>query len=187
MQSLPDRANLEHLKKQAKDLLRLYRTGDPDAIARFGKHLPSAADRPDNEIAALPLRLHDAQSCIAREYGFVSWLELASHVEAQSLARGGQVARVRSWLALYYGGDVTGSFSLARPRVAAHLLREAPELLIGDGYAACAAGDEEALRRATLADPTWVNRAGGPLNLPPLVAVTHSKLMQLPEFREQLR
>jgi len=33
MQSLPHRANLEHLKKQAKDLLRLYRSGDPGAIA----------------------------------------------------------------------------------------------------------------------------------------------------------
>ncbi|HEY6433492.1 MAG TPA: hypothetical protein VIZ17_16045 [Acetobacteraceae bacterium] len=187
MQPLPDRANLEHLKKQAKDLLRLYRSGDPHVIVRFGKHLPSAANRPAHEIAALPLRLHDAQSCVAREYGFVSWLELASYVEARSLARSGQAARVSRWMALVYGGDVTGSFNLARPRVAALLLREAPEFLGDDSYASCASGDEEALRRATLADPTWVNRAGGPLNLPPLVAVTHSRLMQLPEFGDRLR
>jgi Ankyrin repeats (3 copies) len=36
------------------------------------------------------------------------------------------------------------------------------------------------------ADPAWVNRPGGPLRLPPLVAITHSSLCQLPEFRERL-
>lgn len=187
MPSLPDHANLEHLKKQAKDLLRLHHGGDPGAIARFAQHLPSAAKLPPNEVAALPLRLHDAQSCLAREYGFVSWRELTAYVEVQSLTRGDQAARVRTWLALVYGGDVTGSYNLARPRVAAHLLHDTPGLLAGDTYAACAAGDEAALRRAVTADPAWVNRPGGALNLPPLVAVTHSRLMQLPEFRDRLR
>jgi hypothetical protein len=36
-------------------------------------------------------------------------------------------------------------------------------------------------------DPEWINRPGGPLNLPPLVAVTHSRLGQLPEFMTRLR
>lgn len=187
MPTLPDRANLEHLKKQAKDLLRLYRAGDSDAISRFGRHLPSAANRPANEIVALSLRLHDAQSCVAREYGFLSWSGLTSYLEARSLARESRSVRLQRWLALTYGGDVTGSFDLARPRVAAHLLRDAPDLLADDVYAACATGDEAALRRAISADPAWVNRAGGPLKLPPLVAVTHSRLMDLPEFRDPMR
>jgi hypothetical protein len=33
------------------------------------------------------------------------------------------------------------------------------------------------------ADPAAIHRAGGPLALPPLVAVTHSRLLQLPAFR----
>jgi hypothetical protein len=37
------------------------------------------------------------------------------------------------------------------------------------------------------ADPGWLHRPNGPLQLPPLVAVTHSSLGQLPEFREPLR
>jgi hypothetical protein len=41
-------------------------------------------------------------------------------------------------------------------------------------------------RSATNAGPAWVNRPGGPLRLPPLVAITHSSLCQLPEFRERL-
>ncbi|HUB45302.1 MAG TPA: hypothetical protein VMB73_09990 [Acetobacteraceae bacterium] len=187
MPSLPDQANLEHLKKQAKDLLRLHRSGDPGGIARFGRHLPSAAKLPPGEVAAQPFRLHDAQSCLAREYGFVSWPELTAYVEAQSLARGEQTARIGTWLALVYGGDVTGSYNLARPRIAARLLHDMPGLLAGDVYAACAAGDEAALHRAVSADPAWVDRPGGALNLPPLVAVTHSRLMQLPDFRDRLR
>ena len=78
MNKLPDRANLAHLKKQAKDLIRLYRDGNPEAIARFREALPAAAGRSDAEIVALGLRLHDAQSCVARSYDFASWRTFAA-------------------------------------------------------------------------------------------------------------
>ena len=52
MNPLPDRSNLDHLKKQAKELIRLYRSRDPAAIARFRKALPAAAGRNDESIAA---------------------------------------------------------------------------------------------------------------------------------------
>jgi hypothetical protein len=65
MKKLPPKANLDHLKKQAKELLRLYRNGNATAIARFAQNLPAAAHRTDSEVVALQLRLHDAQSCIA--------------------------------------------------------------------------------------------------------------------------
>ena len=185
MQSLPERANIAHLKKQAKDLLRLYRGGDPDAIVRFGR-APFAANLSPDEIVARAFRLHDAQSCVAREYGFLSWADLASHVEARSLAVGDRATRLAGWLALLYGGDVTGSFNLARPQVAMRLLLEAPDIVDDDPYAACAAGNEAVLRQAVVDDPEWVNRPGGPLQLPPLVAVTHSRLLQVPEFRGRL-
>lgn len=68
--SLPERPNLDHLREQAKDLLRSYRKGEPEAIERFRVvHSSSPA-------------LHDAQSVIAREYGFPSWSKLVEHVEA---------------------------------------------------------------------------------------------------------
>jgi hypothetical protein len=35
--------------------------------------------------------LHDAQSCVARIYGFASWAELRSYVEARSTSRNNQV------------------------------------------------------------------------------------------------
>lgn len=186
MQSLPARPNSDHLKKQAKDLLRSYRSGDPDAITRFKHALPSARTLSAADIISRAFHLHDAQSCIAREYGFASWDELTTHVEVRSLTRGDPSSRLRDWLALVYGGDVTGSLNPARPRVAARVLLDSPDLAADDPYAACAAGNEAVLQQTTVADPGWVNRLGGPFKLPPLVAVAHSRLGQLPEFRDRL-
>jgi ankyrin repeat protein len=187
MNRLPDRLNLDHLKKQAKDLIRLYRNRDPEAIARFRHALPAAADRSDEEIASLKLRLHDSQSCVARSYGFASWADLRSYVEVQSASRNDHAARVLHWLRLVYSGDVDGrGIDRANPRIAARVLVESPDVAAGSPYLACAFGDEDALRVATKADLAWVNQPGGPLRLPPLVAVTHSSLCQVPEFRERL-
>jgi Ankyrin repeats (3 copies) len=187
MDKLPERANLAYLKKQAKDLIRLYRDGNPEAITRFRAALPAAAGRSDEEIAALGLRLHDAQSCVARRYGFASWADLRSYVEIQSASRNNHAARVLYWLRLVYSGDVDGrGIDRANPRIAARVLTESPDLAAGDPYLACAIGDEDALRAAMKADPACVNRPGGPLRLPPLVAITHSSLCQVPEFRQRL-
>ena len=187
MNRLPDRPNLDHLKKQAKDLMRRYRDRSPEAIAQLRLVLPAAAGRTDDEIAALGLRLHDAQSCVARGYGFVSWSDLKQYVEAQSGSRDDRASLMRRWLAFVYAGDVDGrGIDRANPRVAARMLAENPDLPAGSPYLACAVGDEASLRAATKADPAWVDRPGGPLRLPPIVAVTHSSLLQVPEFRERL-
>jgi ankyrin repeat protein len=70
--------------------------------------------------------------------------------------------------------------------VAARLLEADPSLRGSDPYLACAIGDEGEMRHMLAVDPAWVNRRGGPLDLPPLVAATHSSLLRLPEFREGL-
>lgn len=84
----------------------------------------------------------------------------------------------------------------ARPALAARKLAAHPDLGQGDLFLACATGDESAIRRAIAADPACVNAATSNwrcsccnqiLDLPPLVAVTHSGLLQLPEFRDRLR
>jgi hypothetical protein len=186
MNRLPDRSNLDHLKKQAKDLIRSYRNRDPQAIAQFRQSLPAAAGRSDDAIVALELRLHDAQSCAARSSGFASWADRRAYVEADAGARADRAARTRRWLALVYSGEISSGVNRASPRVAVRMLVENPDLVAGDPYVACAIGDEGALQAATAADPTWVNRAGGPLRLPALLAVTHSTLLQVPEFRERL-
>ncbi|HEX3550241.1 MAG TPA: hypothetical protein VHT53_07700 [Candidatus Elarobacter sp.] len=96
------------------------------------------------------------------------------------------MTRLRDWLGMVYGGELIGDAHRVDPRAAARALREEPALLGDDPYLACAAGDVDALRRATAADPGWADRAGGSLNLPPLVAVTHSSLLRIPEHRDRL-
>jgi catechol 2,3-dioxygenase-like lactoylglutathione lyase family enzyme len=59
--TLPERPNLDWLKKAAKDRLAGLRVQDPSA------------------------RLHQAQLDIARDYGFASWRALKAHVDARSL------------------------------------------------------------------------------------------------------
>jgi len=186
MNRSPDRLNFDHLKKQAKELIRLYRSRDPAAMARFRSALPAAAGLNDNGIASLELRLHDAQSCLAREHGFASWPDLKRYVEVQAAARKQRDDRVLQWLQLIYRGDVSGTSNNGNLRVGLRILADDPELLAGDPYLACAIGDERALRQATEADPSWVNRPGGPLRLPPLLAVAHSGLLRVDEFRERL-
>ena|SRR5687768_12536938 len=69
---LPEQPNLDHLKKQARDLLRAYKQGEGVASERV---ISQAAHE-------TKLQLADAQLAIAREYGFRSWANLKHHVES---------------------------------------------------------------------------------------------------------
>src|SRR5436309_9914018 len=60
--------NLEQLRKQAKELARAARAGEPAAVARLGD---------------LPPRLASAQLVLAREQGFVSWPALVHEIAEQ--------------------------------------------------------------------------------------------------------
>jgi hypothetical protein len=181
MQRLPARPNLEHLKKQAKDLLSHYRNGDPAALARIRAGLP-AAGQDDPEFTNL--RLHQAQWCLAREYGFASWGDLKSFVDASSQPGSGDT--LLTWLRLAYAADIAGGANRARPLLAARMLAESDGLLGEDPYLACVIGEEAILRRATARDPGWLSRPGGPLKLPPLLALTHSTFLQLGAFRARM-
>src|SRR4029453_7009055 len=115
MNPLPDRLNLDHLKKQAKQLLRLYRSRDATAMARFRSTLPATASLSNEDLSSRGLRLHDAQSCIAREHGFASWPDLKRYVEVQMAVRNERTARVLHWAQLLYSGDVSGTVNRANP------------------------------------------------------------------------
>ena len=76
LRELPARPNLEHLKKQARLLLRGSLQAEPSALDRFRDAQVSLA-------TATP-KLADAQHVIAREYGFDNWANLKAHVGALS-------------------------------------------------------------------------------------------------------
>ena len=78
---LPSNPNLEHLKYQAKDLLKDHAARDLGAAQRLREFHPRFARTADAEIFAAPLKLSDAQLAIARESGFPSWPRLKRRVE----------------------------------------------------------------------------------------------------------
>jgi HEAT repeats len=70
---LPLNPNLEHLKQQAKTLLKAYRAGDTETSSRIQAQLKDFS-------SSSQFLLADAQLVIAREYGFSSWAKLKLHV-----------------------------------------------------------------------------------------------------------
>ena len=79
---LPFDARLEQYKRQATDLVKAYRSGDPEAMHCFRQLHPrlrgraSTNDRndvTDAEIRKAGVALADAQGVVARWYGFDSW------------------------------------------------------------------------------------------------------------------
>jgi hypothetical protein len=83
---LPSNPNLDHLKYQAKDLLREHAALNPEAAQRIREFHPRFTAAMDDEIFDAHLSLSDAQLTIAREYGFPSWTRLKRHIEKPTLA-----------------------------------------------------------------------------------------------------
>jgi ankyrin repeat protein len=77
---LPERPNLEHLKKQAKRLLAAYRQGDAEVVAE----VTQCERNPDPASFALA----DAQRVLARTYGFASWKKLKEYLITGAIKRG---------------------------------------------------------------------------------------------------
>jgi WD40 repeat protein len=76
---LPARPNLDQYRKRAKDLLKSYEAGHPDALSRIRQHHPRF-NKATCAIDGAVLRLSDAQWVIAREHGFESWAKFAGHI-----------------------------------------------------------------------------------------------------------
>jgi ankyrin repeat protein len=162
-QQLPERPNLEQLKRQAKDLLHSAHSKDSAALARF-RALPALAKTTADELARATLALHDAQSVVAREHGFASWTALRERVEEFTLqfseavdefvraATDGRSTRAERLLALH-------------PAIARASLHTA--LVLGD-----AAGVEARLAEK----PALVLAAGGPRAWEPLLYVCQTSL-----------
>ncbi|PZO00251.1 MAG: hypothetical protein DCF30_10040 [Hyphomicrobiales bacterium] len=177
MSHLPASPDLDHLRKQSKRLLRAARTGSSEALQRFATILPAARDLPLGALSQRPLRLHDAQSVVAREHGFRSWTELKRYVE---WARSAAAERLSRWLRFVFEGRAS------ERSLALRMLGEEPALVSGDPWLACVIGDVARIGRALAADPGFANRPGGPWAMPPLAAVTASQLIREPGFEDRL-
>src|SRR5215472_969217 len=67
MSALPDRPNLDQLRRQARDLLRAAASSKEEALRRM-------------RAVSAQQTLSGAQLAIAREYGFASWPRLRAEV-----------------------------------------------------------------------------------------------------------
>src|SRR5262245_50039965 len=92
--SLPPRPDLDQLKKQAKELLRAFKSGDPEACKRFEEQGPLSAS--GSAVRPAAFSLHHAQAVIAREYGFATWAKLKQHVESLRTDAGDLIEQLKS-------------------------------------------------------------------------------------------
>ena len=160
---LPDRPHLDNLKKQAKSLLHSAQAHDPSALRRF-MELPAFAQTPVADLDVTRLALHDAQSVIAREHGFLSWNALREEVEARTMSFD---AAVDEFVRCATGGGAGRAHRLLalNPGIASATLQTA--LVLGDSAAV-----ESRLRDR----PQLATEPGGPQQWEPLLYACHTCL-----------
>ena len=111
--TLPARPDLDQQKTLAKELLRAYRAGDRDAIARVRAELPDKAAP----------TLTAAQYVLAREYGFASWRELKDRIEQLTAERRPPIERFKHAL---HHGDAAAVRALVREHAEVRASLNAP-------------------------------------------------------------
>ena len=82
MSQLPDRPDLDQLRRQARELLRAASAGDVHALSRIGA-------------VSEQVTLSVAQLAVAREYGFPSWPALRTEAEHRRRMAGPAVPAIR--------------------------------------------------------------------------------------------
>ena len=184
---LPARPNVDQYKKQAKELLKSCKAGDPEAIQRFKAHHLRFIKLPDSEIAHVKIALAEAHLVIAREHGFESWPKFTKHIERLSLEKSlaaitdplaefivtASVPRDGSW-------HVSGTLERAEAILAAH-----PEVALGNIHAAAILGDDVAVRRFLALDPGSATAKGGPHAWDALTYLCFSKYLRLDRARSE--
>ncbi len=158
MATLPARPDLDHLRRQARHLLRAAKSGDAAAGDRIG----AVSGR---------LNLAAAQLAIARDYGFASWARLKAAVEesASDLAEQAQrfcTASIR---------DSSGS--------AVRMLAATPELAGYNFATAVILGDADRVGSDLARDPGLAGRPDDRSGFTPLHAVCSSRWHRLDPAR----
>jgi ankyrin repeat protein len=170
--SLPQDPDLEQLRKQARELQRAVRKGQPEALhrARQWQDLAQAESFP----------LTAAQLVLAREHGFASWDRIHRYIE---------VVTARAWkpgppteqdesvsdrflrlACLTYSGDDAADRAGAAQLLAAH-----PDLPARDLCVAAACADVGALRRHLAGAGATAAVTGGPYGWSPILYQAYAR------------
>jgi ankyrin repeat protein len=166
----PVPANLEQLRKQAKDLLRDWKSADPAALTRIAPlNLPAEP------------KLASVQLVIARELGYLSWpeMKIALEFRAETLEGAAEMLCSRALI---------DSFDRRATRAIRDLIAHHPELPTRDIYLACLCGNEERVAELLVRNPSLVNQKGGPAEREPLLYACFSWFLKYDEpLREPIR
>ena len=162
VQPLPERPNLDQLRRQAKELLKAGRDGKAEALARIAAYHP----------AGMPVSLAAAQLVVAREHGFPSWPQLKATVEERLMTRDQKVrALVRA--------SVTGHTDRA-----VRLLTADPSLATHDIWAATVLGDAARVSTLLARDPPLALVADPESGWTPLLVACNSRWHQIEPARQ---
>ena len=163
MPRLPADPSLEHLRNQAKTLLK--RADDPQARAYVDRYHPD----PPAE-----LKLADAQLVVARAYGFPSWPKLRAHLDVigrytssphKAQPSADAADEFLRLACLTYSNDHPAGWEAARRALT-------PELARSSLHVAAAAGDLKAARTQMAA----ARVEGGPHGWEPLIYLAYSRV-----------
>ena len=160
MTELPARPDLGQLRRQAKDLLRAAKAGEPAAVARIG----AVSGR---------VTLSAAQVAVARQYGFASWPRLKAEVDA----RGSDLAQTVEAFLEASIRDWTGR--------AVQMLASTPEIAGYDLRTAVVLGDAGRVGEMLQADPGLATGRDARWGWTPLHAVCGSRWHRLDPSRAQ--
>jgi hypothetical protein len=161
--SLPGQPSLTHLRYQAKDLLAAVNQNHPEAIERVREYHPKF--RAHDTGTLRDFSLADAQLVIAREYGFESWPKLRRHVTSTTKAPASETpspgAITKSHaerVAMFLENACPdhhvrgGADHLMAEETALRLLRQHPEIVRENIYAAVVCGELDEVKRILTSD-----------------------------------
>lgn len=161
--SLPERPDLDQLRRQAKEFRDAARQGDPGAVERFAHHHPSA---PPGAVT-----LAAAQLVVARELGFASWPQLKAAVDAHAAT---PERRAEAFVAASIEGH---------RREAARILDMDPAVARYSLEAAAVLGDSERVGEWLGFDPAAGVAIDELRGWPPLLYVCYSRWHQIDPAR----
>jgi ankyrin repeat protein len=152
---LPERPDLDQLRRQAKELRDAARREEDEAVGRVLRHHGSAPQG--------PLTLAAAQLVIARELGFSSWPRLKVAVEVHATAPGRQVEA-------FVAASVEG-----RLREADTILDTAPDVASYSLAAAAVLGDAQRVAQMLEVDPAAAVAIDEVRGWPPILYACYSR------------
>jgi ankyrin repeat protein len=84
--TLPRQPHLDVPRREARQLLKEWRSAQPEALSRIRRRHPKFHAADDAAIGSAMFRLSDAQLVVAREYAFSNWAELKERIHSNTLS-----------------------------------------------------------------------------------------------------